>query len=184
MLRATPMKLLLNILGVLAAFVFLMVIVAFFLPRNFRVERGTVIKAKPEVVYGLVGDLRAWQKWTIWHERDPQMKSTFSEKTNVVGGWSAWESKSEGNGKMTFTAVEPTKRVVYALEFPDMDMKSTGTVTLTPDPDGTRVTWADEGDLGMNPISRWFGVFLDKMIGPDFEKGLAKLKTISEAPAK
>src|SRR4051812_36356988 len=154
------MKLILKILGALAALVLLLVLVSFFLPRNFRVERATVIKAKPEAVFANVGDLRAWQKWTVWHERDPQMKTSFSEKTDVVGGWSSWISKSEGNGKMTLTAAEPAKRVVYSLEFPDFGMTSIGTVTLSPVAEGTRIAWADEGDLGMNPMNRWFGVVM------------------------
>jgi hypothetical protein len=82
---------------------------------------------------------------------------------------------------MTLTAIQPAKQVVYTLVFPDFGMTSTGIVNLAPAAEGVRVTWVDEGDLGMNPMHRWLGLFLDRMIGPDFEKGLAKLKTISEA---
>lgn len=57
-----------------------------------------------------------------------------------------------------------------------MGMKSTGAFELTPQADGVKVVWSDAGDLGMNPLSRWFGLFLDRMIGPDFEKGLSNLK--------
>jgi uncharacterized protein YndB with AHSA1/START domain len=139
-----------------------------------------VIKAKPEAVFALVGDLRRWKEWGAWQERDPGMKSTYSEKAVGVGAWSAWESKTEGNGKMTVTAYAPLQRIVYKLEFPDMGTSSEGSVTLLPGEGGVKVVWLDTGDLGMNPLFRWFGLFIDGIIGPDFEKGLANLKLLAE----
>lgn len=174
------MKLLLKILGGLAALMVALLLAAFFFPRDYRIERTITINAKPEAVFALCGDLRRWKDWGAWQERDPGMKITNSEKTTGVGAWNSWESKSEGNGKMTITAYEPPKRVVYTLEFPDMGMGSTGSVTLEPAGGGVKVSWVDAGDLGMNPVHRWFGVFLDKIIGPDFERGLANLKRIAE----
>jgi hypothetical protein len=140
-----------------------------------------VINARPEVVFAQVSDMRAWKNWTAWHERDPAMKLSYSDTTSGVGAWSAWESKSEGNGKMTVTAHEPLKKVGYTLEFPDMNMISSGSVDLQPADKGVRVAWVSEGDLGMNPMNRWFGLFLERMIAPDFENGLAKLKAVSES---
>src|SRR5262245_47981239 len=106
------MKIILRILGVFAALLLLAVVAAFFFPRTYRVERATVVNARPEIVFAQVGDLKAWKNWTAWHERDPAMKLSFSPQTTGVGAWSAWESKTEGNGKMTLTAHEPAKRVV------------------------------------------------------------------------
>ena len=178
------MKIVLKLLGGLAVLVLLLVVVAFFLPREYRIERTIVINAKPEAVFAQFGDLRAWKNWGAWQERDPGMKTTFSEKTTGVGAWSAWESKSEGNGKMTIKTYEPAKSATYLLEFPDMGMQSNGSMTLQPAEGGVKVVWVDAGDLGMNPLSRWFGLFLDGIIGPDFEKGLAKMKRIVEAAPK
>lgn len=173
------MKLLLKILGGLAALILVLVVVAFFLPRQYKIERSLVIKAKPEAVLTQVGDLKAWKNWGAWQERDPGMKMSFSNPTTGVGAWSSWESSKEGNGKMTITTQTPTK-MTYNLEFPEMDMHSTGIMELTPEAGGTRVVWSDAGDLGMNPMSRWFGLFLDKMIGPDFERGLSNLAKLTE----
>ena len=175
------MKLLLKLLGGLAVLVLLAVAVSFLFPQTYRVERTTVINARSDVVFAQFGDLKAWKNWTAWHERDPAMKLSFSESTTNVGAWSAWESKSEGNGKMTLTAVEPGRKVAYKLEFPDMNMISSGTMDLQPADKGVRVAWVSAGDLGMNPINRWFGLFLDKMVGTDFERGLARLKTVAES---
>ncbi len=173
------MKLLLKILGVLAALVLLLVLVAFFLPRQYRVERSLVINAKPDAVLTQVATLRAWKAWSAWNLRDPNMKLTYSDATTGVGAWSQWESKNEGNGKMTITEQTPTK-VTYRLEFPDYGMQSVGTFELKPEGSAVRVVWADAGDLGMNPMNRWFGLFLDKFIGTDFGTGLANLKKLVE----
>ena len=173
------MKLLLKILGALAALVLLLVLVAFFLPRQYRVERSLVINAQPEAVMSQVAVLRAWKSWSAWHQRDPQMKLAYSEQASGVGAWSSWESKNEGNGKMTITA-QTASKLTYRLEFPDYGMQSVGTFELQPQTGGIRVVWADAGDLGMNPMNRWFGLFLDKFIGTDFGTGLANLKKLVE----
>lgn len=174
------MKILLKILGGFAVLLLLLVLVAFLLPRHYRIERTLVMKARPEAIHAQVADLRAWKNWGAWQEKDPAMKLTYSEKSTGVGAWSAWESKTEGNGKMTITSVTPAK-IVYDLEFPDFGSKSQGYMELLPDAAGTKVVWVDAGDLGMNPMSRWFGLFLDKMIGPDFERGLSNLAKKVEA---
>ena len=178
------MKFILKLVGGLALLVLLLMVAAFFLPSAYRVERTTVISAQPSVIYPHFGDLRAWKNWSAWHERDPNMKLSYSGSTTGVGAWSAWESKSEGSGKMTFTAVEPQRKVVYTLEFPDFGMVSSGSMELQPSAGGVRTVWVSEGQLGMNPMNRWFGLFMDRLIGSDFEKGLAKLKALSEAGAK
>lgn len=175
------MTILLRVLSGVAVLILIVFAVAFLLPDRYRIERTIDIKAKPEPVFALIGDLRAWQKWTVWHDRDPQMKLSYSDRTTGVGAWSAWESKTEGNGRMTLTAVESPRRVAYTLVFPDFDMAMTGQLAIAPVADGVQVSWVGEGKLGLNPVNRWFGVFLDGMIGPDFEKGLAKLKSVSEA---
>ncbi len=173
------MKLLVKILAGFAALVILLVLVAFALPRQYKIERAMVMKAKPEAVFAQVADLKAWKNWGAWQERDPGMKLSYSAQSTGVGAWSQWESAKEGNGKMTITSQTATK-VVYKLEFPDVGMSSTGSVELAADAGGTKVIWVDAGDLGMNPMNRWFGLFLDGMIGPDFEKGLSNIKKIVE----
>ena len=131
------MKILLKILGGLAVLVLLLVVVAFFLPRQYRIERSVVINARPDVVLNQVAVLRAWKSWSAWHERDPQMKLAYSEQATGVGAWASWESKNEGNGKMTITEQTPTK-VRYHLEFPDQAFQSMGSMELTAQGSATR----------------------------------------------
>jgi len=173
------MKILLKTLAGLAVLVLLLVLVAFFLPRQYRIERSVVINAKPDAVLAQVAVLPAWKAWSAWHERDPHMKLAYSPQSTGVGAWASWESKNEGNGKMTITELSPTM-VVYHLEFPDQGFQSTGRMLLAAEAGATRLVWSDAGDLGMNPMNRWFGLFLDKLLGKDFERGLANLKKLAE----
>ncbi len=173
------MKILLKLLGGLAVLILLLVVAAYALPRHYRVERSLAMKAQSDAVLALVADFRAWKSWGAWQERDPQMKITYSAQTTGVGAWSAWESTSEGNGKMTITEQTSTK-VTYHLEFPDMGTQSTGSIEVRPLAGSVQVVWVDAGDLGMNPLNRWFGLFLDKLIGSDFERGLNNMRKLAE----
>lgn len=175
------MKILLRLLAGFAAFIVGLVAIAFILPKTYRVERSIVIQAPAAKIYPRLADLREWKTWGVWFERDPEIKNSYSADQLVVGAWSAWESKKEGNGKATITALEAPHRAVYRLEFADLGTASTGTFQLVADgANATRVIWSDEGDLGYNPLNRWFGLFLEKLVGPDFEAGLAKLKRTTE----
>jgi hypothetical protein len=176
----TAVKILIKIFGGIVALWLVLLLIGFFLPGHYRVERSILIAAKPETIYPLVGDLRAWSKWGVWFARDPAMKITYSQITNEVGSWSSWISKSQGDGKMTIASIRPLEDFEYRMEFSDMGMVSRGAVTLSRAPDlSTRVTMSMEGDLGRSPLNRWFGLFMDKLIGPDFEAGLANLKRIA-----
>jgi uncharacterized protein YndB with AHSA1/START domain len=179
------MKILLKILGGLAVLVLVLVVGSFFMPKTYHVERAIVIQAKPEAVFPLLADLRQWSTWGVWYERDPVMTITYSPVTTGVGAFSDWKSKSQGNGKATVTAVVPLKSVTYTLEFPDNGMTGVGRLAMGATEGGSlRVVSSMDGELGINPMMRLMGPFLGKMIGPDFEAGLAKVKRIAEGGAK
>jgi len=178
-------KLVVKIFGALVALWVVLVLVGFFLPGHYRVERSIMVNAKPSAIFPLVADLKAWRLWGVWFARDPAMKIEYSPATTEVGAWSEWKSKSQGDGRMTISAVHPTDDFEYRMEFLDMGMVSHGTMALAPGPGGsTTVTMAMDGDLSRNPLYRWFGAFMDKLVGPDFEEGLANLKRLSEAPSR
>lgn len=163
--------------GLLAVFL----VGAALIPSTYRVERVATVEAPAEKIYPLIEDPRAWARWTVWNQRDPNMKVSYSGAASGVGATWAWEGK-EGNGNMTFTAADPGRSITYALAFPEMGMSSKGMLTLSPSGNATRVSWSNEGDVGMNPLMRWFVPFLDGMMGPDFAAGLANLKTLAEKP--
>jgi hypothetical protein len=176
------MKLVVRVFGGLVGLWVLLLLVGLVLPGHYRVERSILVAAKPAAIYPLIGDLKAWRLWGVWFGRDPAMQISYSPATTEVGAWSQWRSKTQGDGKMTISATRPPEYFEYKMEFADMGMVARGTMALGQAPGGaTRVTMAMEGDLGHSPVNRWFGLFMDRLAGPDFEQGLANLKKLSEA---
>ena len=148
---------------------------------KFNVTRSTVVNASPDKIYPLVAAPKAWKQWSVWNQRDPAMQITYSGPESGKGAAWEWKSASQGDGKMTMTAAEPNKRVAFELYFPDFDSTSASELTFAPEANNaTRVKWTMNGDMGANPISRWFALFMDGMVGKDFEAGLANLKALAE----
>ena len=154
----------------------------FFLPSGFAVERSVVVDAPADRVFNLVVDPREWKRWSVWNRRDPDMEITYGGPPFGQGARWSWKSKSEGEGSMTFTRVVPNERLGYELSFPEFGMKSEGELILVPAGSGTRVTWTNTGDVGRNPLKRYLAISMDRMVGPDFEAGLANLKQLAEKP--
>jgi len=180
--RGANMKILKWLLGVVLLMVAVLLIGGMMLSPKFSVVRNTTIAAPPDKVYGLLADPRRWNEWSVWHQRDPAMQIAYSGAPSGAGAAWEWKSKSEGDGKMTFTAAEPGKRLGYDLYFPDFGTTSQGEFTLVADGAGTRVAWAMNGDMGSNPFFRWMALGADGMVGKDFEAGLKALKQLAEKP--
>lgn len=155
----------------------LLVIVSLFLPSKYRVERSVTMQAKPDAVFTHLNTLKKWPEWTAWTvEKYPDMKISFAGPEAGVGAIYSWEGKSTGQGTLKITRSEPNKGIGYDLNFENGKYVSTGDIALEPAGDSVKVTWSNEGNLGWNPISRFFGLFMDKMMGPDFEEGLRNLQ--------
>ena len=176
------MKILKRVLLVVVVLVALFLLIGFFLPSRYRVERSVVVQAQPAAIYGQISNFKNWLQWTAWNQtKYPDMQVKFDGPETGVGAGYSWEGKSTGQGSIKFTRTEPDKGISYDLDFEQGKYKSTGVITLEQAGERIKVTWSNEGDLGGNPINRYFGLMMDKMIGPDFEEGLAKLKEIAEA---
>jgi uncharacterized protein YndB with AHSA1/START domain len=174
------MKWLLRIAVGLVGLLVVLAGIGLLLPSQFKVERSVQIAASADRVYPLIADPREWKRWTVWNRRDPAMKMEYGGAPSGAGARWSWQSKSEGNGSMEFTDAKPGERIAYRLSFPEFGMQSSGLLTIVPTGDGVRVTWTNEGDMGASPVSRWFGLFMDRLVGPDFEGGLANLKRLAE----
>lgn len=152
-------------------------------PGDYQVERSAVIAAPAEVVHGKLNDFHAWPEWSPWENRDPSMTRTFDGPQSGVGSVYAWAGNDQvGEGRMTILESVPGERVGIQLDFiKPFASTSTTTFALGPSVDGTRVTWTMAGKH--NFVSKAMCVFMpmDKMVGPDFEQGLSKLKLVSEA---
>lgn len=178
------MSILIKITIGLAAFVALLALIGMVLPKNFRIERSIEIAAPAGKIYPLIADPHRWSKWGVWNQRDPNMTMEFSGAALGVGAKWSWQSKSEGNGAMEFTAADPDKRIAYKLTFVDFGMVSSGALTLAPSGagTGTTVSWTNAGEFGGNPFMRYFGLMMDRMVGKDFDAGLNNLKQLAEKP--
>jgi len=154
-------------------------------PADFRIERSATVKAPPERIYPLIADLRAWGPWSPWEKKDPAMKRTFSGPDSGVGAAYAWEGdKNVGTGKMTILEATAPGKVVIKLEFlKPFEATNTAEFTLQPQGGSTTITWAMTGKN--NFLAKVMCVFMnmEKMVGPDFEAGLASLKAVAEKPA-
>jgi uncharacterized protein YndB with AHSA1/START domain len=169
-------------LAVLGAIALVIVLAGVFLPSSFSVARSTRIEAPAERVYDYVVEPRKWTQWSVWTRRDPQMRITYSGPPFGMGARWSWESGKEGNGTMELTRVEPGRRVEYSLFLPGFNMRSGGALALEPAGSGTVVTWTQKGDVGGNPLKHYLAAAMDRMVGPDFEQGLANLKALAEKP--
>ncbi len=156
------------------------VLVGFMIPSQFRIERNIHIKAQGPQIHRVVGDLKQWPRWAPWQEEDPTIKITSGKASTGIGAHQSWTGDS-GSGKLTFTATNPQKGIAYDLIFDEGEYRCKAGMSYRPESDGTAVTWFMEGDNGNNIIGRYFGLFMDGMAGPMFEKGLSKLKTVVEA---
>ena len=148
----------------------------------YTVERTTIINAPAEKVYAQIVDFHNWRAWSPWDDLDPDMQRSYSGADSGVGAAYAWSgNRKAGEGKMEITeAVEPST-VQIALDFlKPFKSSSTTTFNLKPQGDTTKVTWTMTGPKTL--MTRVMGVFksMDKMVGPDFEKGLTQLKGASE----
>jgi uncharacterized protein YndB with AHSA1/START domain len=149
---------------------------------TYTVERSTVVQALPERVYELVQDFHQWPAWSPWEDLDPDMQRTYGGPPSGVGSSYAWSgNRKAGSGRMEITRADPPRRVEIALRF-DKPFKSSNATSfaLTPGGGGTEVTWTMVGPLTW--MLRLMGLFtsMDKMVGKDFDKGLARLKTAAE----
>jgi uncharacterized protein YndB with AHSA1/START domain len=151
-------------------------------PDTFRVERSTSIKAPPEKIFALINDLHRWVDWSPYEKKDPAMKRTFGGITEGKGAVYGWEGNKEiGRGRMEITETSPPSRVTINLDFIEpFEAHNIVDFTLDPGGDATNVTWAIHGPSPF--ISRVIGIFcdMDRMIGKDFEAGLANLKAVAE----
>lgn len=153
-------------------------------PDSFEVQRSTRIHASPEKVAALIGDFHHWSTWSPWEKLDPEMRRTHSGAPSGVGAIYAWEgNRKVGAGRMEITDASPTSTVVELDFLKPFESHSTAEFTLHPDGDFTEVVWKMRGPMPY--LSKVMTVFMDmdRMIGQDFEAGLADLKAAAEAGA-
>ena len=170
-------------------FIILVVIIAGILiyastqPDTFSVTRKLTIKASPEILFAEINDFHRWKAWSPWEIKDPAMTRTFSGSPSGVGTIYEWNGNNDvGQGRMEILESVLPKKIIIKLDFfKPIEGHNTAEFTFTPMPDGTLVNWEMRGPNMF--IGKVMSVFMnmDKMIGTDFEAGLANLKQLTES---
>jgi len=176
-------KIILLVLGIII--VVLGVIVAM-QPGEFRVARSAIMSAPPQAVFAQVDDLRKWEAWNPWQKVDPAMKITFTGPPTGPGASYSWVgNKDVGEGRLTITESRPNDLVRVKLEFmKPFTATNMASFTFKPEGDKTNVTWSMEGDKNYVVKAVHLFMDMDKMVGGQFEKGLADMKKIAETAPK
>lgn len=175
-------KVLLGIASIIA----IILILAAFQPKEFKVARSALFLATPAEIFPHVNNFHAWEKWSPWEKLDPNITKSFEgpqEGEGAVYGWSG--NKDVGVGKMTIAQSLPPEKIVINMNFIEpMPGDALVEFDFKPVEGGTTVIWGMSGKN--NYLGRIMCLFMnmDKMIGDNFEKGLADLKSIVEASKK
>jgi hypothetical protein len=173
----------LKILIAVAAILVVLVIVIATRPSEFRVERSATVSAPAPVVFAQVNDFHKWEAWSPYVKRDPAMKKSFEGAPAGVGAIYTWSGNHEvGEGRTTIIESRPSELIRIKLEFVrPFAGTSTTAFTFRPEGDRTAVTWSLEGRNRFPAKAMGLVMNMDRMIGDDFEKGLAQMKAIAEA---
>ena len=170
----------------LVIIVVILVVVILLQPAHYHVERSATISAPPATVFAQVNDFHKWEAWSPWAKIDPSMKQNYDGAPAGVGAGYSWVGNSQaGEGRMTITDSHPSDLIKIKLEFlKPFAATDTTAFTFKPQANQTVVTWTLDGDN--NFIGKAFGLVMnmDKMVGADFEKGLAQMKSVAEAAPK
>lgn len=174
------MKKILLVVGIVVAI--LLVVIAL-QADTYRVTRSATIGAPPEVVFEQINDFHNWEAWSPWAKLDPAVKNTFEGAPSGAGSVFKWAGNSQvGEGMMTLTESRPTERIRIKLDFIKPFPSTCDTAfDFASGPAGVTVTWTMSGNN--NFISKAFCLFMggmDRMIGPDFERGLKQMKAAAE----
>jgi uncharacterized protein YndB with AHSA1/START domain len=167
---------------VLAIAIAVVLILAAAKPDTFSVQRGATMKAPPEKIFSLINDFHQWGKWSPWENRDPAMTRSFSGAESGQGAVYAWEgNKNVGSGRMEILDASTPSKIIIKLDFlKPFEAHNMAEFTMLPQGDTTSVNWVMHGPAPF--MSKMMQVFMnmDKMIGKDFEIGLANLKGLAE----
>ncbi len=175
----TTLQIILIIIGSLITLFFL---IAFFLPSSKTLYRTITIDRSPEEIFELVTDFREYKKWNPWSAKEPEAKGELVGEPGKVGHKWIWEGEKIGKGYLVIKELEKDKSIRSDLVFTvPRKMRSEDIWKFEKvEENRTRVTWGHYAILGY-PFERYFGLRLEKMLGPDIEQGLKNLKKLCES---
>lgn len=151
--------------------------------QTYTVQRSILVEAAPARIYDEIADFRRWTAWSPWEDVDPELRRSYAGSGSGTGAVYRWSgNRKAGQGSMEIVEATPPSlvRIDLAFEKPWKARNDTRFL-IEPDGDGSRVTWSMTGRNTL--MTRVMGIFtsMDKLLGPDFEKGLARLKSTVES---
>jgi uncharacterized protein YndB with AHSA1/START domain len=172
-----------RILVVLVVIVGVLAVVVARRPSEFRVERTAVITAPPSAVFAQVNDFHKWDAWNPWAKLDPAVKQAYEGAPAGAGAVYTWSgNRHVGEGRMTIVESRPNELIRIRLEFlKPFPGVSTAEFTFTPQNERTAVTWSMTGTNNFMAKAIHLVMNMDKMIGGQFDRGLADMKSVVEA---
>lgn len=179
----------LKITGIaLAVVIIILAITIVFLSPKSHMERSVMINSQPAIIYDLLDNFKNYNNWSPWAEVDPDTQYSYSGPESGPGARMTWSSKNDqvGNGEQWIIETRENEYIKYGMKFGDLEGVYFAEMILKPAENGTQVTWTYNGDVSnesaMNAaMGKFFGMFMDSMLGPFYEKGLSSLKEISES---
>ncbi|HUR45808.1 MAG TPA: SRPBCC family protein [Candidatus Saccharimonadales bacterium] len=175
-----------KILIILGVIIVIFIVIVALQPADFRVVRSASMTAPAPAVFAQVNDFHNWDAWSPWAKLDPNMKTTFEGPPAGPGAIYSWTGdRKVGAGRMAITESKPAELVRIKLDFlKPFEASNVTEFSFKPDGNNTSVTWSMTGRN--NFMAKAFCLFMnmDKMVGGDFEKGLAQMKKVVEAPPK
>jgi len=175
-----------KILAVVVVIIIVFAVIVALQPADFRVARSTLVAAPPPAVFAQVNDFHKWNAWNPWGKIDPSMKQSYEGAPAGPGAVYTWTGNKEvGEGRMTITDSRPSDLIRVKLEFyKPFAATNTAEFSFVPEGNQTRVTWSIFGEKNFMAKAVHLFMSMDKMIGGQFEKGLADMKAAAEGTAK
>lgn len=167
---------------VIAVAIAVVLILAATKPDTFRIERSATINAPAEKIFAVLSDFRQWTGWSPWEHKDPALKRSFGGAERGKGAIYGWEgNKDVGTGRMEILQANTPSKLVIKLDFfKPWEAHNTAEFTMLPQGNATNVHWVMHGPAPfMSKVAQVF-MNIDKMVGKDFEAGLANLKQLTE----
>ncbi|MGH8441444.1 MAG: SRPBCC family protein [Nevskiaceae bacterium] len=166
----------------IALLIAILAAVGLVLPKTAHVERSIAIDAPPVMVFTVLNGFRQFSKWSPWADIDPDAITTLDGPATGVGAHMSWSGNAEvGTGSQEILESTSPSAIRLRLTFGDFPGDFETTYTLAGEGAGTRMTWSFDADYGSSIMGRYFGLLSDSMLGPDYEKGLGRLKLFVES---
>ena len=177
------MKIVKRLLLVIVIFIVIAIVISIFLPSKLHVENKILIDADVKQVFNQVNDLKNWKNWSPWVLKDSSVyidNANYSNPSYGDGAYFQWNSEVDevGSGKLMIQTSVKNKNIDYSVDFGMGD--AIGKIDLNTIESGVEVVWSFDMEFGFNPVSKFFGLFMEKYIAQDYELGLERLKVYAE----